>query len=71
MPDRVRRLLLVGVVLTALSLLGLAVTVGRPAGISAGWGRLFLVVYGVGAVCLIGAGIWWLVRFTRQRSNGR
>jgi len=71
MPYRIRVVLAVGVLLTAVSLIGLAATLSRPGETSARWQYVFLPMYGIGALCLIGSGIWWLVRFTRQRHDRR
>lgn len=71
MPYRIRVVLVAGVLLTAVSLVGLAATLGHPGGKSATWQVVLLPMYGVGALCMIGAGIWWLVRFTRQRHDRR
>ncbi len=71
MPYRMRVVLIVGVLLTALSLVGLAATLSHPGETSAKWQYVLIPMYGVGALCMIGAGIWWLVRFTRQRHDRR
>lgn len=71
MPYRIRVLLVVGILLTALSLVGLATTLSHPGETNARWQYVLIPMYGVGALCMIGAGIWWLVRFTRQRHDRR
>lgn len=71
MSSTIRTLLLTGVTLTLVGLVGLAWATTRPADAPA-WVRYLAVpAYGVGALCLIGAGLWWLVRFTRQRDASR
>lgn len=71
MPYRIRILVITGVLLTAISLIGLAATLGHPGQASARWQMVLLPMYGAGALCMIAAGIWWLVRFTRQRHDRR
>lgn len=66
MPTALRRLLLLGITLTAVGLLGLAATVGNPDA-SRGLVRyVFIPMYALGALALIGAGVWWVVRYTRR-----
>lgn len=60
-----------GVILTVIGLIGLAWQTVRPAGSDTLVRYVFMPAYGVGALCLIGAGLWWLVRFTRQRDSSR
>ena len=56
-----------GIGLTAIGLVGLAVTVGNPDA-SRGLVRyVFIPMYALGALALIAAGGWWLVRYTKQR----
>lgn len=71
MPYRIRVVLIAGIVLTAISLVGLAATVDEAGKAGAGWQLVLIPMYGIGALCLIGAGIWWLVHFTRQRHDRR
>ena len=60
-----RSLLLVGVLLTLIGLVGLAVTVGHPA--AAPWVRyLFIPSYAAGALCLVIGGGVWLWTWSRQ-----
>jgi hypothetical protein len=60
-----RTLLVVGIALTLVGLLGMALTVGHPA--ADGWVRyLFIPCYAAGALCLIGGGATWLVRWSRR-----
>lgn len=67
MPTALRRLLLLGITLTAVGLLGLAATVGNPDA-SRGLVRyVFIPMYALGALALIGAGVWWVVRYTKKR----
>ena len=67
MPTALRRLLVLGVALTAIGLIGLAATVGNPDA-SRGLVRyVFIPMYALGALALIGAGGWWLVRYTGKR----
>lgn len=67
MPRTLRRLLGLGIGLTAIGLVGLAATVGNPDA-SRGLVRyVFIPTYALGALALIGAGGWWLVRFTGKR----
>jgi hypothetical protein len=67
MPTALRRLLVLGVALTAIGLIGLAATVGSPDA-SRGLVRyVFIPMYALGALALIGAGGWWLVRYTGKR----
>lgn len=67
MPATLRRLMLLGIALTAVGLLGLAATVGNP-GASRGVVRyVFIPMYAAGALALVGAGVWWLVRYTKNR----
>ena len=66
-PTSLRRLLGLGIVLTAIGLIGLAATVGNPDA-SRGLVRyVFIPMYALGALALIGAGAWWLVRYTKKR----
>ncbi len=67
MPTTLRRLLGLGIGLTAIGLIGLAATVGNPDA-SRGLVRyVFIPMYALGALALIGAGGWWLVRYTKRR----
>jgi hypothetical protein len=67
MPTTLRRLMFAGIGLTAIGLLGLAITVGNPDA-SRGLVRyVFMPTYALGAMALIGAGVWWVVRYTRKR----
>ena len=66
MPVTLRRLLALGIVLTAAGLIGLAATVGNPDA-SRGLVRyVFIPLYALGALAMIGAGAWWLRRYTRR-----
>jgi hypothetical protein len=67
MPLALRRLLAVGIGLTATGLVGLAATIGNPDA-SRGLVRyVFIPMYALGAFTLIAAGGWWLVQYTRKR----
>jgi hypothetical protein len=71
MPNAIRLLLLGGVLLTAVALVGMAITAGLPAP-RGGWlSYVFVPMYGLGAGLLIAAGLWWLVRFTQRRDDPR
>ncbi|HRP07311.1 MAG TPA: hypothetical protein PLL69_02385 [Gemmatimonadales bacterium] len=66
MPVAIRRLLVTGIGLTLVGLLGLAAAVSSP-GAARPWVRyVFIPSYVVGAVLLLAAGVWWLVRYTRE-----
>jgi hypothetical protein len=67
MPVALRLLLALGIVLTAAGLIGLAATVGNPDA-SRGLVRyVFIPLYALGALAMIGAGAWWLFRYTKRR----
>lgn len=67
MPTNLRRLLFLGICLTATGLIGMAGTIGNP-GASRGLVRyLFIPTYALGAIALITGGLWWLVGYTRRR----
>lgn len=61
------QLLAVGIALTLIGLIGLAILVreGRRGTI------IFVIFYGLGALCLIGGGLWWLIHFSRGRDSRR
>jgi hypothetical protein len=63
--------LLAGIVLTALGLIGLAATVGDPEASRALVRFLFVPMYVVGALALIGGGVWWLTRYLRTGEIGK
>ena len=66
MPASLRRLHALGIGLTAIGLVGLAVSAGNPDA-SRGLVRyVFIPMYALGAIALIGAGGWWVVRFTKR-----
>jgi hypothetical protein len=61
------RLLLVGIALTLVGLVGLAVTVGDPAASRTLVRYVFIPAYAAGAIALIVAGARWLWDYTKRR----
>lgn len=68
MPPRLRLLLVVGIGLTAVSLVGMAVLVGvfPNSRVSPNW---LIPSYVLGAICLLTSAIWWTIRLTRSRDK--
>lgn len=66
MPSRVRALFLLGLGLTLVGVLGLALTVGqgREAAVQPRW---FVPIYAAGSLLLVGTGLAWLIHWTRRR----
>lgn len=66
MPPRVRTLFLLGLGLTLVGVLGLALTVGQDpdAAVQPRW---FVPIYAAGALLLVGTGLAWLIHWTRRR----
>ncbi len=67
MPPGIRLLLGAGVAFTLVGLLGLAVTLEGTVAPVVRW--LLVLCYAVGALCLIAAGLWWAIRWTRRRDQ--
>lgn len=65
-PATLRNLMLLGIVLTVIGLIGLVITAGDPDASRALVRYVLVPMYALGAVMLVGAGVWWLVQYSRR-----